>query len=446
MAPWDPPDRLSRVAPSRPRRRTARCPTTWSRWGARSGFGANGAVSNLGVFHYGVNTMRRELRAGGFDVVHVHEPEAPVIGWDACSFRGAPVVGTFHAYSTKPLPNCDRERCSARGASSTSCTPGSPCREAAAWTGRRWFGGTLPRDPQRRRRRCPAARARSPSSDELRRALRRPPRGAQGPAGAAHGFEGLIEHVPARSTVDRRRRATTSSRYLADPAAEERIDALGRVADDELWRRLHEADVLCAPSLARRELRDGPDRGLRGRHARDRLRHRRLRRRRDATASTACSSRRPTRSASPRSCSGFTSSRQRRAADGRGRARARPALRLAARRRAGRGGLRAGAARRRSRATATERIAAASGLAPIDGSPRAPARSACPRSTPRRRRRWPAPRPRARRRSASPACSASASPRSPRSKIGLQNVVARASSAPTPALGADRDRADHAPR
>ncbi len=27
------------------------------------------------------------------------------------------------------------------------------------------------------------------------------------------------------------------------------IEVLGRVDDGELWRRLHEADVLCAPSL-----------------------------------------------------------------------------------------------------------------------------------------------------------------------------------------------------
>ena len=39
-------------------------------------------------------------------------------------------------------------------------------------------------------------------------------------------------------------------RYLADPAAESRIEALGRVDGEELWRHLHEADVLCAPSLA----------------------------------------------------------------------------------------------------------------------------------------------------------------------------------------------------
>ena len=39
-------------------------------------------------------------------------------------------------------------------------------------------------------------------------------------------------------------------RYVPDPATEARIEALGRVSGDELWHRLHEADVLCAPSLS----------------------------------------------------------------------------------------------------------------------------------------------------------------------------------------------------
>ena len=48
--------------------------------------------------------MRRELRAGRFDVVHVHEPiAASRLG--RVSFPDAPVVGTFHAYSTKLVPN-----------------------------------------------------------------------------------------------------------------------------------------------------------------------------------------------------------------------------------------------------------------------------------------------------------------------------------------------------
>src|SRR4029078_4011736 len=62
-------------------------------------------------------------------------------------------------------------------------------------------------------------------------------------------FEGLIEHVPARLTLIGVS-PDDVKRYVADPAAESSIDTLGRVSGQELWRHLHEADVLCAPSLA----------------------------------------------------------------------------------------------------------------------------------------------------------------------------------------------------
>ncbi len=105
LAPFDPPDRRARTLHrgSAPQRREP--PDYLIPLGRTIGFAANGAVSNLSMFPDAVTTMRRELRAGNFDVVHVHEPPAPLLSWDACSFRGAPVVGTFHAYSTKAVPN-----------------------------------------------------------------------------------------------------------------------------------------------------------------------------------------------------------------------------------------------------------------------------------------------------------------------------------------------------
>ena len=96
--------------------------------------------------------MRRELRAFAPDVVHVHEPPAGPLSWDACSYRGAPVVATFHAYSTKPLLNHVATLAGARR-KFNQLAGRIAVSEAAAWTGRRWFGGTLRGDPERRRRR-----------------------------------------------------------------------------------------------------------------------------------------------------------------------------------------------------------------------------------------------------------------------------------------------------
>jgi phosphatidylinositol alpha-mannosyltransferase len=245
MAPWDPPDRITRVLHRGPAELQTR-PDYLVPLGRTVGVGANGAVSNLGIFHYGVNTMRRELRAGGFDVVHVHSPEAPALAWDACSFRGAPVVGTFHSYSTKPLPNWIANALGARR-KFNQLHARIAVSQAAAWTGRRWFGGEYHVIPNGVDVDSPPAGPKPPS-DDLRVLFIGRPEERKGLPVLLQAFEGLIEHVPGRLTVIGSSQEDVR-RYLADPSSEARIDALGRVGGEDLWRHLHEADVLCAPSL-----------------------------------------------------------------------------------------------------------------------------------------------------------------------------------------------------
>ena len=246
LAPWDPPDRLSRVLHRAPAERRSR-PDYLIPVGRSVGYGANGAVSNLSSFPGSVLKMRRELHAGRFDVVHVHEPPAPMLAWDACSFPDAPVVGTFHAYSTKRIPNGIANLLGARR-KFNQLHARIAVSEAAAWTGRRWYGGEYriipngvdidapPRPPEAEVGRAQAA-------------VRGQAGGAKGPPRSRAGVRGAGEHVPARLTVIGAD-SDDVGRYVADPDSESRIDALGRVDGEELWRHLHEADVLCAPSLA----------------------------------------------------------------------------------------------------------------------------------------------------------------------------------------------------
>ena len=71
--------------------------------------------------------LRSRAAEGHFDVIHVHEPIAPVVGWDACTFdAGAPVVGTFHAYSSSWLPNTIARAIGARRVFNR-LTRASPC-------------------------------------------------------------------------------------------------------------------------------------------------------------------------------------------------------------------------------------------------------------------------------------------------------------------------------
>ena len=113
LSPADSDDRLTRAVHRRRPERTD-LPDHLIPLGRTAALRANGSVSNLSFSPDGVVRMRRELKAGRFDVVHVHEPIAPSIGWDACRFEDAPVVGTFHAYSAKWLPNAGATLAGAR--------------------------------------------------------------------------------------------------------------------------------------------------------------------------------------------------------------------------------------------------------------------------------------------------------------------------------------------
>ena len=246
LAPWDPPGRLSRVLHRGDPEERER-PDYLRPVGRTVGFGANGSVSNNSPFPGGVSALRRELADFGPDVVHVHEPTAGVVGWDACSYRGAPVVGTFHAYSTKPVPNHIANICGARRKFNQLHTR-IAVSQAAAWTGKRWFGGDYRIIPNGVDLDGPPTGPK-PKSHELRVLFVGRPEERKGLPVLLQAFEALIEHVPSRLTVIGAEREDVH-RYLSDSSVELSVDVLGRVGHDELWRKLHEADVLCAPSLS----------------------------------------------------------------------------------------------------------------------------------------------------------------------------------------------------
>jgi phosphatidyl-myo-inositol alpha-mannosyltransferase len=247
LAPFDPPGRLSRLlhrAPAEPRE----LPDYLIPLGRTIGFSANGAVSNLAPFPAGgVRRPRREVRQGEYDVIHVHEPLVPLVGWNATLAARAPVVGTFHAYSTKAIPNHIATAFGARRVFNR-LSARIAVSEAAAWTGRRWFGGhyeivpngvdveAVPGEPK-------------PAGGELRVLFVGRPEERKGLPVLLRAFDALVEHVPCRLTVIGAERDDVL-RYLADPETMRWIDVHGRVSGERLWHSLHEADVLCAPSLS----------------------------------------------------------------------------------------------------------------------------------------------------------------------------------------------------
>jgi phosphatidyl-myo-inositol alpha-mannosyltransferase len=103
LAPYDPDDRLARVLHRGARPQPRPLPDYVIPVGRTMGLPMNGAVSNLGVFPESVAAVGRELRGGGYDVVHVHEPNAPYVSWYATEASRVPTVATFHTYSTAAM-------------------------------------------------------------------------------------------------------------------------------------------------------------------------------------------------------------------------------------------------------------------------------------------------------------------------------------------------------
>ena len=257
LAPFDPDDALSRRLHRGARPQRLEQPEQFVPLGRTAGFPANGAVSNLVPIPPGVLAMRRELREGGYDVVHIHEPVVPLLGWDAlCSTAPElPLVGTFHTYSENALTN------------GIANALGAPRRmnhlhvriavsEAAAWTARRFYGGRyriVPNGVQLGEVQAEAGALGAP--DEL---------GVGAEAGASlrilfigqaverkglpvllRAFEALREQVPATLTL-----VGACSEEVAHMMLDDRgVHALGKVSEARKHAELAGADVLCAPSL-----------------------------------------------------------------------------------------------------------------------------------------------------------------------------------------------------
>jgi phosphatidylinositol alpha-mannosyltransferase len=245
MAPYDPDDRIARVTHrgARPQRRPL--PDHVVPLGRTIGLPMNGAVSNLAAFPRSVGLLGRELRHGNYDVVHVHEPNAPVLSWYATEASKAPVVGTFHTYSTAGVVN--RFAASFIGARRlySKLSARIAVSEAARWTAQRYYGGRYRIVPNGVDLSAATPDGARPH-EELRIVF-------VGRAEERKGLPVLLRAFEALRGVGVRARLT-----VAGPTAEEvepllldpeGIDIAGQVDDATKWKLLGEADLLCAPSL-----------------------------------------------------------------------------------------------------------------------------------------------------------------------------------------------------
>src|SRR5829696_6348849 len=246
LAPFDPDVRRTALLHRGARPQARPLPEWLVPLGPTIGWPSNGAVSNLAHTPYAVATLRRELRAGRFDVVHVHEPVTPVVGWDALTSTDAPLVGTFHCYSDSAPAHAAAALLGARR-KLNHLSARIAVSEAAAWTGRRFYrsryrlipnGVALPAGG------VPAPRVPAPG-EPLRIVFVGQAVERKGLPVLLRAFEALRREVPAELTivgVD----AEEVRPLLVEPDG---VRALGRTGDEAKRAALEAAHVLCAPSL-----------------------------------------------------------------------------------------------------------------------------------------------------------------------------------------------------
>jgi phosphatidyl-myo-inositol alpha-mannosyltransferase len=209
----------------------------------------NGSVARLSFGFVSASRVRRWVRDGDFDVLHVHEPAAPSLSLLACWIATGPIVATFHTanprsrvlHAAEPMLQSALEKISARIAVS----------EAARRTLVEHLGGDA---------------VLIPNGVSIRRFAKADPLpGWPGPGGAL-GFLGRFdeprkglpvllrafgEMAPQRPGL----RLLIAGRGDAadvidrlDPGVRDRVVMLGMVSEEDKARVLHSVDVFCAPN------------------------------------------------------------------------------------------------------------------------------------------------------------------------------------------------------
>ncbi len=259
LAPFDPDDRLSRHLHRGARPQRCEPPANFIALGRTIGLPANGAVSNLSPSGNAVLALRAELRDGDYDVLHIHEPVVPVLGWDAlCSSGDLPTVATFHTFSENVLTNGIAAVGLGGRRRMNRLRVRIAVSEAAAWTARRFYGGRYRIIPNGVHLHDFSAK----HSDE-RAACATPERGERdaneplrilfiGQAVERKGlpvllraFEALRDHVPATLTIVGASRDEIEHLMLDGRG----VWVLGKVSEERKLAELARAEVLCAPSL-----------------------------------------------------------------------------------------------------------------------------------------------------------------------------------------------------
>jgi len=211
--------------------------------GRPTGLRSNGSVAPVTISPWAAVRAERFVRRGGFDVLHLHEPLAPMASYGLALRAPVPMVGTYHRAGVsrwvpvfKPLLKLVGSRLQVRVAVS----------EAARETGIRSSGGDYEVlfngvDMERFSQHAPVKDDQGrPTVLFLGRHEARKGLGVLLNAFASVERPAVLWVVGDGPDREMQRRRHPES---------ERVKWLGQLSDEEVAARLSGADVLCAPSL-----------------------------------------------------------------------------------------------------------------------------------------------------------------------------------------------------
>lgn len=200
----------------------------------------NGSVARMSFGFISAARVRRWVRDGGFDVLHIHEPLIPSLGVLACWAAKGPIVATFHASFTRsraiavaePLLRSALEKLHGRIAVS----------DAARKSLVEQFGGDT---------------VLIPNGVTVARFAEAEPLDGWGPDGSTIGFLGRLdeERKGLPILLEALKLLPEAKLLVAGPGEvkvpkelRDRVTVLGMVSEQDKIRAYHSVDVFCAPN------------------------------------------------------------------------------------------------------------------------------------------------------------------------------------------------------
>ena len=209
----------------------------------------NGSVARLAFGPLSANRVRRWLRDGNFDVLHVHEPTVPSLSLLACWVATGPIVATVHTsmprsrvlLATEPFLRSALEKISGRIAVS----------EAARTTLVEHLGDDavlIPNGVATRRYRSATPLPGWPGTGGAIGFLGRMDESRKGLAVLLKAFEILAPERPGLRLLVAGPGDVDEARHKLPAAIRDRAVFLGEVSEQDKVRVLHSVDVFCSPN------------------------------------------------------------------------------------------------------------------------------------------------------------------------------------------------------